>query len=91
MKKIDFIVEKYLKLIEDEIAPVKKFEIGRHNHIADSEFDQEQLKKGIEVEKEHTDDIEIAKSIAKDHLSECKKYYVLLEKMEKLCKSKGDE
>ena len=50
--------------------------------IPDDQFDPIQLKMGIEVEKEHTDDPEIAKAIAKAHLSEIKDYYTRLKKME---------
>jgi len=49
----------------------------------DSFFDEEQLKDGIKVEMEHTDNIAIAKQIAKDHLEEFSNYYIELEKMEK--------
>lgn len=52
----------------------------------DSAYDTEQLKKGVEVEKEHTDDEETAKKIAKDHLDECPTYYDKLQDMEKDCK-----
>lgn len=48
----------------------------------DSEFDANELSKGIEVEKEHTDDLELAKGIAKAHLSEIKDYYSRLARME---------
>ncbi len=48
----------------------------------DSDYDSEQLKKGIAVEKEHTDNVEIAKVIAKDHLDEFPDYYIELAKME---------
>lgn len=41
-----------------------------------------QLKKGLEVEKEHTKDIEKAKEIAMDHLSEDPNYYDKLRKIE---------
>jgi hypothetical protein len=41
-----------------------------------------QLKKGLEVEKEHTKDIEKAKEIAMDHLSENPNYYDKLKKIE---------
>jgi hypothetical protein len=41
-----------------------------------------QLKKGIEVELEHTDNKEKAREIAMDHLSEFPDYYDRLEKME---------
>jgi hypothetical protein len=63
-------------------------QIGRHKDVSDEQFDAEQLNLGIEVEKEHTDDAEIAKEIAKDHLAECPKYYTFLAKMEKECKGK---
>ena len=41
-------------------------------------IDPEELKKGIEVEKEHTDDPRIAMKIALDHLAEDPKYYTKL-------------
>lgn len=51
----------------------------------DSDFDPDELKRGIEVEKEHTDNDFIAKMIAKDHLSEkgMSDYYTRLDEMEK--------
>jgi len=64
-------------------------EIGKHNDIPDEEFDSKQLNMGIEVEKEHTDNEEEAKSIAKDHLVEpglSKSYYTKLNAMEKRAK-----
>lgn len=59
--------------------------VGKHNTIDDSEFDQEQLKMGIQIEFEHTNDPDIAKAIAKDHLVECADYYTRLNKMEAEC------
>ncbi len=41
-------------------------------------YDREELKKGIEVEKEHTDDPKIALKIALDHLDEDPEYYTKL-------------
>ncbi len=41
-------------------------------------IDQEELKMGIKVEKEHTDDISLAKKIAMDHLKEDPRYYTKL-------------
>jgi len=58
----------------------------KHEHVPDEQFDQEQLRMGIEVEKEHTDDPEKAKEIAKDHLSEFSDYYTRLKKMEEKAK-----
>jgi 8-oxo-dGTP pyrophosphatase MutT (NUDIX family) len=46
------------------------------------DFDPVQLKKGIEVEFEHTGDREVAMEIAMDHLAEFPSYYIELEKME---------
>ena len=63
-------------------------QVGKHKDVPDEEFDSEQLNMGIEVEAEHTDDPELAKEIAKDHLAECPRYYSLLSKMEKECKGK---
>ncbi len=42
----------------------------------------QQLVKGIKVEMEHTDDIEIAKEIAMDHLAEDPNYYTKLKRIE---------
>lgn len=47
-----------------------------------SDFDQDQLKKGVKVELEHTDDPLVALEIAVDHLTEDAQYYDLLEKIE---------
>lgn len=57
--------------------------VGKHAHVPDSEFDPEQLKMGIKVEQEHTNDPGVAKIISKDHLSEIPTYYSLLKQMEK--------
>lgn len=47
-----------------------------------SDFDQEQLKMGIEAELEHTNDRQMALEIAMDHLKEDPKYYTKLKKIE---------
>jgi Protein of unknown function (DUF5661) len=41
-----------------------------------------QLKIGIEIEKEHTSNLDVARKIALDHLFEDPKYYTKLKKME---------
>ncbi len=48
-----------------------------------SNFDPEQLRKGISIEMEHTTSQAVAREIAQDHLSEDPKYYDHLEEMEK--------
>lgn len=51
--------------------------------LKNNAYDSEQVKIGIKVEKEHTDDEKEAEKIAKDHLREHPKYYTYLLKMEK--------
>jgi len=58
---------------------------------SDAEFDPEQLKIGIEVEKEHTPEDKIAKEIAKDHLAEDPAYYTHLQEFEKTFQHKAAE
>jgi hypothetical protein len=77
----------YLQILTEQFE--KQLPVGKHNNIPDSEFDKDELKKGISVEHEHSNDPNICKAIAKDHLSEIPGtgkgdgYYSLLEKMEK--------
>jgi hypothetical protein len=58
------------------------FKEGLSANLPDDIFDPEQLRRGIQVEYEHTNDREMAKKIAKDHLVEFPDYYDRLEKME---------
>ena len=55
---------------------------GLADDMPDSDFDPEQLKMGVEVEMEHTDDPKLAEEIARDHLAEIPDYYTRLKKME---------
>jgi len=52
------------------------------------EYDAEQMKMGIEVEKEHSTNTLLAAKIAKDHLKEFPDYYTRLLKMEKEAEGK---
>lgn len=56
---------------------------GRADKRKPSEFDQKQLKMGVQHELEHTKDKQLAKEIAMDHLVKDPKYYTHLEAMEK--------
>lgn len=59
----------------------------KHGDLPDKMFNKTQLKKGTDVEMEHTDSRKVAKQIAKGHLAgESPLYYVYLEKMEKQLK-----
>lgn len=66
---------------EDQVKTILAT-IGEHDFIPDSNFDPEQLKMGVSIEKEHTNSTLVAKLIAKDHLTEDPKYYTKLKKME---------
>ena len=46
----------------------------KHGHTY-KDFDPQQVQMGEEIEKEHTDSPEVAKTIAADHLEEKPKYY----------------
>jgi hypothetical protein len=50
--------------------------------ISEEDVDANELKMGIEVEKEHTPDEDVTKRIALDHLAELSDYYSRLKKME---------
>jgi len=55
------------------------------------DFSKEQIRKGIKVEMEHTDDRSKAREIAMDHLTEDPKYYDKLETIEPHHKEDGDK
>lgn len=52
------------------------------SHDVSVDLIEEQLKMGVKVEMEHTDDPKIAREIAMDHLVEDPNYYTKLDKME---------
>lgn len=55
---------------------------GLADGVPSTKFDRTELNKGIKVEKEHTNNPELAEEIAKDHLIEHKWYYTFLKLME---------
>lgn len=56
-------------------AVADKLPGGAADHVADDKFPAAKLRKGVNHELEHTTDRQIAKEIAKDHLSEEPGYY----------------
>lgn len=56
---------------------------GKADKMQPELFNQQQLQKGIEHELEHTNDPDLAREIAMDHLSEDPKYYDHIAKIEK--------
>ena len=59
-----------------------KLDGGKSDKKTPSDFSKKDVEKGHRVEFEHTDDPNIAKEIAMDHLEEHVDYYVGLEHME---------
>lgn len=55
----------------------------KKGRVPDWKFNRTQLRKGIKVEMEHTNNPMVAKQIAKAHLYESPRYYKELEKMER--------
>jgi len=75
--KVKQVLENGRYIIAWEDGDKEEVESNLHKESFESE-----LAMGIEVEKEHTDDPEVAKKIAKDHLAEMPDYYTKLKKME---------
>lgn len=75
------------------IVPKKTFNksltIDENDTRPDQDYDPVQLQNGIRVELEHTNDEDIAKEIAKDHLDEFKDYYIALKRMETSLRKAG--
>ena len=61
-------------------APTPSLETIAKKHNVELDYLKKQLEKGIETEKEHSSDENVAKEIALDHLNEKPDYYVKLEK-----------
>ena len=74
---------------DNEVEKEEKLEGGLADGKPDSKYDAKQLEMGIEVEFEHTNDRDIAKEIAKDHLEEIPDYYTRLKNMEDKAKEEG--
>jgi hypothetical protein len=72
-------MEKIKIIIKDK----EKLHGGKGDYRPDSDFDKKDLEDGIKHEMEHTKDRQVAKEIAKDHLSEDPNYYKKLKKIEK--------
>lgn len=79
------VLEGIIYSILSDFIPLK------HGDDPDEKYDAEQLKMGIEVEKEHIDNPDVQKMIAKAHLAEFPKYYDALKKMEDSMKKSVNE
>lgn len=78
--------DRICKLLEDELngglADEYTVEDIAAKHGVSVKEIEEQLEMGIEVEMEHTDDEDISREIAMDHLVESPTYYTRLADME---------
>jgi hypothetical protein len=66
--RVNESIDKYLNELEG----------GKGEHLDPVDVDQDQLEIGVETEMEHTNDSEISKEIALDHLAEIPDYYTKL-------------
>ena len=65
------------QLMQDKEEQGEMIQGGLADGKSPSEFDQEQIKLGLKVEMEHTDDPLVALEIALDHLTEDPEYYTV--------------
>jgi hypothetical protein len=91
---IDSLIEE-IENPEDVVYPMSAVNISEEDdkEMTSDDFQQymDQLKKGVETEKEHTKTLEIPMAIAMDHLAEIPDYYSRLSKMEKNAKKSVNE
>lgn len=78
VEKVEEIVYRLATKFANFSKNGKANEVG----ITKKDVDEKELKIGIEVEKEHTPDLDVAERIALDHLAEMKDYYTKLKVME---------
>ena len=89
-KIIEFDKGEFLMKIIETKSFKEKVPGGISSGRDPSDFSKDQIKRGIEVELEHSSDRELAKEIAMDHLEEFPNYYDELAKMEKKLKSESN-
>ncbi len=77
-----FIAGRRLLCVGQPQAIQMQAKVGRHCHTPASDYNSDQLRKGILTQLEHTNTPAIAQQIAKDHLSEVPDYYTRLSQMQ---------
>jgi hypothetical protein len=70
-----------MKITLNELKELIRKVMGE-SATTEDKVDAEELRIGIEIEKEHTEHVEVAKQIALDHLAEIPDYYTRLVDME---------
>ena len=81
--------QQYMQRKDNEKKASEYIVGGKADGKSDSDFREDQLKKGRKVEREHTNNPAIANEISKDHLEEFPNYYTALGKMEDGLKKKA--
>ena len=76
-------VEEEIYILASKAAQIQLQGVSSKKGVTKNDVDLEELKMGIEVEKEHSDNIATREKIALDHLAEIPDYYTRLAKMEK--------
>ena len=71
-----------IQLDDIDISDIMQQGLSYKNNFTEDDADPEELKMGLSVEMEHTNNKAISKKIALDHLSEIPDYYTRLRKME---------
>jgi len=74
MDKLKIIKKVKAKLAKKKVKDQVPGGIG--DGKPDSDFDPKQMAEGLKIEVEHTKDKDLAKEIAKDHLTELPNYYI---------------
>jgi hypothetical protein len=74
--------EEHIYMILGSMLKEEKLKGGLADKKKPNNFNPKELEMGIKIEMEHTDDKELAKEIAMDHLTEIPDYYTRLKKME---------
>ena len=83
-EEIDSLIgDSFDKLFVEQLKPHKTPEQLAKKHKVSISQIKNQLKKGTKVEKEHTKDVELATTIASQHIDELPDYYDRLSKVEK--------
>jgi hypothetical protein len=75
--------EEHIYMILGSMLKEDKIKGGLADKKKPEDFDPKELKIGIKIEMEHTNDEKLAKEIAMDHLTEIPDYYTRLKDMEK--------
>ena len=97
-QNVDMLKEEYIRpgegptpIITDRMNRFFSEGEAAKRHVTEADVDKQQLRRGIEIEMEHTNDPEVSKKIAMDHLAEHPNYYTMLDAMLSHAKDKSND